>query len=235
MGLFKFRKSEDVPTKKSVLSSHSSRTYREAYRTLSANIERVANEKKLKNLMITSAIGNEGKSTVGINLALTLANQGLKILLINVDWKNKKIDNLFNIPAEQKGFYNIINDLNNIEESIFHENNTKVDFLPCGVRESKDISRKKAKAVFNLLEEKYDLLITISPTVNAYADTAILASCVDSVLLIVKQNGATSKELFTAIDELHLAGASIIGTVFTHSDFIKRKSVLKKYNRLYLE
>lgn len=234
MGLFKFRKYEDVSAKESLLSSHSSRTYREAYRTLSANIEQVANEKKMKNLMITSAIGNEGKSTVGINLALAFANQGLKILLINADWRNKKFNKFFNIPTDKKGFYNIFNDLSNFESSIFHDKNTKVDLLHSGIKRRSNISITKTKAFYNFLEEKYDLLITISPTVNAYADAVILAQCVDGVLLTVKQNGATSQEVFDAIDELRLAGANIIGTVFTHCDSMKRSAILKKYNRLYV-
>ena len=212
---------------------HSPRTYREAYRTLSANVEHIAIEEKLKNLMVTSAIGNEGKSTVAINLSLIFANQGYKTLLINADCHNTKTNNIFNVSTVQKGFYDILNDLSNVGNSIFYDKNTKVHLLHSGLKRLSNISITKVKALYDLLEEKYDFIITISPTVNAYADTAILAQCADGVLLTVKQNGATSEEVLAAVDELDIVGANIIGTVFTHRNYLRRKSVLKQYNRLY--
>jgi succinoglycan biosynthesis transport protein ExoP len=236
MGLFKFRKCKDASQKESILLNNLSHTYREAYRTLSANIEHIADEQKLKSILITSAIGNEGKTTVAINLGLTLANQGNSVLIINADRKNHKFDNIFNIANAHHGFFDIINNPEDSEQYFHHLENSKVDLLASGGKiDSQNLPIKNIKLLFRLLGEKYDFVIILSPTVNACADTAILAQCVDGVLLVVKQNGATSEEVLSTIDELKLSGANIIGTVFSHSDSMRRRTVLKKYNRLYLK
>jgi capsular exopolysaccharide synthesis family protein len=234
MGFFKFRKYEDAPAKESLLlGNHSSDVYEEAYRTLSANIEHVAEEQKLQTLLITSAIGNEGKTTSAINLSLVLSGQKKKVLLINADHQNKKFNTIFNVQKDKFGFFDVVDHLNDLENNVRHIQNTNIDILFSG--KNKKVSILEVRAFLSAVEKVYDYIIIAAPTVNTTADTAILAQCVDGVLLVVKQNGAASEEVLSAVQELRLVGANIIGTIFSHCNSLRSKTVLRKYNRLYMK
>ena len=233
MGFFKFRKNQDAPCKKSSLLTNDVQLYADAYRTLAANIEHVVTEQRLSSLLVTSAIGGEGKTTVAVNLGLTLSKEGKKILVVNTDAHNRDFNELFDIPADVSGISECLNENieANVNEQIVHLKELRLDALPYGTQ--KDIPIGQMIPIIDQLKTQYDLVILLSSAVNAYPDTALLSKGIDGTLLVVKQNGSTAEEVSAAIKELQLSGANLIGTVFSHFHTLRDRKALKKYKRLY--
>jgi Mrp family chromosome partitioning ATPase len=74
-------------------------TYAEAFRSLRSSLIFMPNQSELKTLIVTSAIPNEGKSTVASNLAVTMAASGARVLLVDADLRRGDIAELFNLQA----------------------------------------------------------------------------------------------------------------------------------------
>lgn len=229
MGLFKFRTNQDAPEDKSILLNNRSQIFSDSYRTLCANIGHLIDEQHLSSILITSAIGGEGKTTSAINLGITFAKEGKNVLLVNVDSHNNRFNQRLKIGMDVPG----ISDYAGTDEDlpIIHLGENQMDVLPYG--HNKNVSAGKIAAVIEQLKEKYDLIILLSSAVNAYAETALLAKEIDGTLLVVKQGGSTADEINAAIHELHLAGANLIGTIFSHYDTLQDRKTSKKYKRLY--
>jgi len=229
MGFFKFRTNQDAPEDKSILLNNRSQIFSDAYRTLCANIEHLIDEQHLSSILITSAIGGEGKTTSAINLGITFAKEGKNVLLVNVDSHNNRFNQRLKIDVDVPGISDYAG--TNKDLPIIHLDENQMDVLPYG--HGKEVSARKIAASIEQLKDKYDLIILLSSVVNAYAETALLAKEIDGTLLVVKQGGSTADEISTAIHELHLAGANLIGTIFSHYDTLQDRKTSKKYKRLY--
>src|SRR5690554_3732383 len=89
--MFKKRTQVTRKNRKSILSPSSSFAYVESYKSLRANIEFSTFDGELKTIVFTSSIPNEGKSSVVVNTATTLAEKGYKVLLVDADLRSPSI------------------------------------------------------------------------------------------------------------------------------------------------
>ena len=86
-----------------LLTNNAPFAYAEAYKTLRTNLSFASISKQYKKIIITSAIPNEGKSTVAVNLAFTLAESDAKVLLIDCDLRNPTLRRLLRVRVDYKG------------------------------------------------------------------------------------------------------------------------------------
>lgn len=233
MGFFKFRTNHNAPEDKSLLLHNRSQIFSDAYRMLCANIGHLLDEQHLSTILVTSAIGGEGKTAAAINLGITFAREGKKILLVNVDRHNDSFNRRLEIAPDAPGISECIEtDLDRgAEAQMIHLKEMRLDVLPYG--HQKDVSIGKMIPIIDQLKSRYDLIILLSSAVNAYAETALLAKGIDGTLLVVKQDRSTAAEVNAAIQELQLSGANLLGTVFSHYHTLQNRKYLKKYTRLY--
>ena len=149
----------------------------EAYRTLRTNIQFSSIDgDNLKTILVTSSGPGEGKSTVAINLAITIAQSGKKVLLLDCDFRKPSIHKKLGLP-NREGLTNILIKDKNIEDCILSTSTSNLFVLTSGAippNPSELLGTKKMENIIINLKEFFDIIIIDSPPVIAVTDAQIL-------------------------------------------------------------
>ena len=182
-------------------------------------VERIVDEDDLimmKSLLITSAIPGEGKSLTAANLAVTFAQAGNRVILVDADLRQPTQHRLFGLPNE-KGFSNLVlAGPEHLEEHLKETGVPNLQLITAGnppPNPSELLTSFKAVKVTTAIRRAADFIIFDSPPVVLVSDAAILANRVDGVLLVVR-SGSTRRDTITkAVTGLKKVGANLVGTV----------------------
>ena len=204
----------------------------EAYRTLRTNIK-FSSLAPLNIIMVTSAVPQEGKTTNTVNLALTIAESGKKVIIIDADLRRPIIHKVFNSDSKP-GITNVLVDNKKLSEVIKRadEINSNLYYITSGPippNPSELLGSEKMKKVIEELKEQADTLIFDSPPVIGFADSSVLANQVDGVVLVLSSGEVTREAAKQAKILLEKAKAKILGVVLNKVD-IKREGYYYYYH-----
>lgn len=195
--------------------------YQEAFKSLRTNLKFLAVGKACKKIIMTSAIPGEGKSSVAINLAVSLAETGSRVLLVDCDLRKPIIHRYLKIDnSAYKGITNVLSD-GSLAESIVGIKALNIhviiaDAIPPSPAELLGSSRMKM--LISELDKHYDYIIFDTPPVSVVTDAAVLSQYVDGVILVVRQNFATFDQVALAKKNLDSVDANILGVVMNNFD-----------------
>ncbi|MEG0020360.1 MAG: CpsD/CapB family tyrosine-protein kinase [Oscillospiraceae bacterium] len=199
--------------------------YVEAFKSLRTNLNFVSVNSSLKKLIITSAIPNEGKSSVAINLAVTLAETGSKVLIVDCDLRKPILHKYLKLgKTDSKGLTGILSGESTVDGSIVYFKDIKISVLIAGVippNPAELLGSKKMEELIAKLETYFDYIIFDTPPVSVVTDSAVLSKFTDGVLLVVRQNLATVEQVKLAKKSLDSVNANIIGVVLNDFDTTK--------------
>ena len=169
---------------KRVINENTSFAVREAYRSLCSNVIYLPIEDKCKKICVTSAFSGEGKTSVSINFALTLAEYSseYKILLIDCDMRKPRISQL--LPDVDMGNTGLSEYLLGIdaEPNILELPNSNLSVFPAGGESMNPVgllNSNKMKTMIKEFEEKYDYIIFDTPPGNLVSDAIILKELIN--------------------------------------------------------
>lgn len=186
----------------------------ESYKSARTNIEYALNaEEGCKKIIFTSAMPSEGKSTSCINLAITFALTGERVLLIDGDLRKPKIHKNLNLE-NKTGFSNYLAGFASLDEIIQHDKDHGFDVISSGQippNPSELLSSAKMKSAMEELAQKYDYIFVDAPPVNIVSDAVSMSKFVTGVVVIVKENFTTHDALKKCISSLEFASARILG------------------------
>ena len=197
-----------------ITQNHSKSPVAEAYRTIRTNVQFSAINKNLKTIVFTSAIANEGKSTVISNLGVVMAQAGKKVVIMGCDFRNPSQHKIFKLP--NKGLSNCIAMQENVLEIIQHTEVPGLDVLtsgPVAPNPSEILSSKRFDEVLETLCQEYDYVLIDTPPVLPVTDAAVLAAKVDAVIMLVNWGVVNPDVAKEAKNRLVQAGANIIGVI----------------------
>ncbi len=191
----------------------------EAYRSIRTSIIFSSPDDR-KTLLVTSSNPTEGKSVTSSNLAVTMAQNGTRTLLLDMDFRRPVLHKIFNVPQE-KGFSNMLVGDAGVDDVITHTNVPNLDVIPSGhipPNPAELLSSDGIGTFMDIFKSRYDRIIIDSPPILSATDPVIISTFVDEVLMVIKM-GETSRELVqTAIGKLHHVKANLIGTVLNSVD-----------------
>lgn len=196
----------------------------EAYRTIRTNIQFSMPKGQLKSILITSSMPEEGKSTTTANLAITMAESGNRVLLIDADLRKSSIHKLFAV-SNLKGLTNVLAEDVNYRELIKPGVAKGLDVLPGGPKPpnpSELLGSQKMRDLMEQMKEDYDVVVLDTPPVLPVTDAAILASLVDGVVLVAAYGRATFDGLTQAKVQLENVGSKILGVILNQVPQSKR-------------
>ncbi|MDB4948735.1 MAG: capsular exopolysaccharide family [Gemmatimonadetes bacterium] len=197
----------------------------EAYRTLRTNLLFSQLRQNLQTLLVTSAGPGEGKTTTASNLAVTYAQQGVRVLLIDCDLRRPRQHELFNTPREP-GLTQLV--LGRAEpEAVIHPTPVEGLFLlPAGAlppNPAELLGSERMSRTLAMLKERFDVVIVDSPPVLLAADASIIAAQTDGVLLVLRAGKTERPAARQAVSQLSTVGANVLGAVLNDPDDMVRR------------
>ena len=201
-----------------VASSHSKSVIAEQYRTVRTNIEYTAIDKEMKSILVTSAAPGDGKSTTSCNLAIVFAQQGKRVLLVDVDLRKPTIHKKFCIH-NRIGLSSVLTKKHEAVDAIIDTSVKNLSVLTSGPIPPNPAELLTSKAMENLLDmlkQEFDVVILDSPPVLAVADAQILSKHTDGVILVVSSGKTETEQGKKAKQLLVSANAPLLGVVLNN-------------------
>lgn len=195
----------------------------EAYKSLRTNLVFSLPEDECKLIEITSSTPNEGKSVTAINLAIALAKNGAKVVLIDCDLRLPTIARKLKIK-QKPGLTNLLFGLNSAQDTIYHHS-SGIDVIPAGdlpPNPSETLGSSRMTTTLEFMKNHYEYVILDAPPVGVVTDAAVLAPKVSGVMLVVRQGLASYEGVDAAISKLKIANGNILGFVLTDSSAEKK-------------
>ena len=212
--------------RRQILNKNSGFMVREAYKTLRTNIHFSLRDSACKKFCITSGTAGEGKSITLLNLAISFAESGQKVLLIDADLRRPAIARLL-VEKATPGLSNVLAGLSNIEEAIRPEVYPNLDILFSGdipPNPSELLGSEKFETLIKQLSNQYDYIMVDTPPVNVVSDACLVSKLVDGVLLLVRQEKSTKETVRQAVSNLQLVEAKILGFVLNGVTVVQKKN-----------
>lgn len=193
--------------------------YVEAFKRLGIHVQNIAAKQNYKKFLLTSALEDDGKTTVSFNLSLVLASTGASVLFIEGDVHKSDISRAFNNGLSiGQTFANLRKGEKAPKECIAKYPGLELYVLPLkpeNIGNGYSFNENEIGQVMSLLENEFDYMIIDSPPTLILSDAAILSKYVDGVIIVIKQEQSGLDVLIKAINNLEVLGANMVGSILT--------------------
>lgn len=208
-----------------LLNDNSSFLVREDYRTLCTNTTFSFTSPGAKCIAVTSANRSEGKSTNAVNIAISYAQMGRRVLLIDCDLRLPTIASKLKQKAGN-GLSNILVEDCTVSEVVRFSEKLNIYVMFAGTLPpdpTRLLASERMKVLVEKLKTKFDYIILDCPPVNAVVDAALLAPLVDGYLLVIKHNHTEYKDVSSMLTQLNKVNANILGMVYAAAPVAEKK------------
>jgi capsular exopolysaccharide synthesis family protein len=191
----------------------------EEFRRIRASLAYASVSDPLRRLLITSSLPGEGKSTVATNLALIMADQQHRILLIDADLRKPRVHEYLGIEGSVGLTTVFVGDVT-FEQAKMSWGSGTLDVLTAGLLPPNPAEVLTSVSMRRFLAEvgsQYDLVIIDSPPVLSVADASLLAPAVDGVVVVVDSVNTRRSQLIRSVKEIENAGGRIVGMILNHT------------------
>ena len=182
----------------------------EAYKSLRTNLEFLSSAGNCKTILITSSVPEEGKTNVAVNLAMTIAASGKRVVLVDCDLRKATTSRYLRIPRNHAGLTNVITskDEGALAAALVRVKDSGITVLTAGT-----IPPNPTEKIFASLQKAFDYVIVDTPPVSLVTDAAVLCRMADGVLLVVRPGVTTIQSAQLSKKNLEAVNAHILGVV----------------------
>ena len=192
--------------------------YTESCRMAASRIRSRLDQKEAKTLLVTSVAENEGKSTVASNIAVSIAQEGKNVLLIDADFRKPSLYKIFDIDKNQvTNLVAILRSGVGMQKSIvklkkyplyFILNNTNTGSI------DDVLANNRFRSLIRFSRTKFDYIILDTAPMGLVPDAEGIAELCDASLIVVREDVILAKNINDAIDTLNETNAKVLGIVF---------------------
>ena len=187
----------------------------ESYRSLRTNLNFAAVGNELRTLLITSSVPSEGKSTTAANLAMALALDGKRVVIVDADLRRPSQHKLFKVESNP-GLTDVLVDSHTLDDVMQPTNVENVWIVPAGSpppNPAELLGSSAMERVVEQLKERADIVLFDTPPTLLVADSIVLSARMDGVLLVVAFGDTKKANIRRSVELLQRAGTSVLGTV----------------------
>ena len=222
------KKNKNMPVRSgkfiSVAAKDTPFAYTEAFKSLRTNIGFLTNVGGARSILVTSALPEESKSTVSINLAITLAEGGHSVVLVECDLRKPVLRKYLKRELGQTGLGSYLAGLVTLDDCIVDLPELRISVIGAGVvppNPAELLNTVRMQELLELLKQNYDYVILDAPPVSLVTDAAVVGRMADGALLVVRSKFASARIIRQAKDKLEKVGVRILGGVLTRFDIRK--------------
>ncbi|MEO2075921.1 MAG: CpsD/CapB family tyrosine-protein kinase [Bacillus sp. (in: firmicutes)] len=192
----------------------------EQYRTIRTNIQYSSVDGDIRAIMVTSAGPAEGKSTTVANLAVTFAQLGKKVLLVDADLRKPTVHHTFG-ANNQVGFTTVLTKQTTLEKAVVDTDEKDLYILTSGPIPPNPAELLSSKSMEQFIEEvknEFDYVLFDTPPLLAVADPQILANQCDGSILVVFSEKTEIDQAKKSKELLGNAKSKLLGVVLNHKE-----------------
>jgi capsular exopolysaccharide synthesis family protein len=196
-------------------------SFAESMRIFRTSIQLSSTSRGSRVIAITSCQPGEGKSTLSMNLAATLAQGGKKVVLVDTDMRRPSVYWRLGL-TDKKGLSEFLTGLEPMENVIqTHKTLNTLDVIPSGIcppLPADLLASEQMKKFVEVLRERYDYVIFDSPPALSVTDPLIVASLADGLVLVIRQGYCTRAMLSRVAEIFRDVGVKVYGFVLNGAD-----------------
>lgn len=200
----------------SIIALHHSRgRIAEAFRSVRTCLFFSSRETELKVIQVTSPVPGDGKSTLSANLAVTMAQSGRRVLLLDADFRRPRQQKLFGIDAKI-GMAQVLEGKAELEDATYVSCVANLSILPGGQHPSNPaelLSSSRFAELIEILREKYDIIVIDTPPVLAVSDPSVVAAIADGVVVTMRLRRNVRPLASRTFALLESVSANVLGVV----------------------
>lgn len=214
-------------------------SYVEAYKSLRTNLHFMTATSGVRSIVVTSTIPEEAKSNVAVNLALTMAESGKNVVVLDCDLRKPVLHKYMKLGHNKRGLSNILSEECTLEEALIKLDQRSVYVLPAGTlppNPSELLGQTQMKKLLGRLQASFDYVIIDAPPVSVVTDAVILGGMTDGVLFVVRSRFAPAEAVKTAVRKLKEVDVKVLGVVLTRYNpkkALKNSSYAYSYSYSY--
>ena len=207
---------------------------KESYKTIRTNLLYALAGAEKKVIAISSPTPSEGKSTTSSNLAVTIAQTGNTVLLIDADLRKPTLHKLFRVTNDD-GLSKVLSKQSQLADVIKKDVKPNLSLITSGPippNPSELLSMPIYEQTIEELSSQYDYVIIDTPPVNIVSDCQLIVRAVQGIVFVVRYKVSQYKELELAAENIRNIDGNILGVVI--NDVKERKGPLsRRYYRNY--
>ncbi|MEA5466097.1 GumC family protein [Leptothoe sp. PORK10 BA2] len=195
--------------------------FMEAFRSLYTNLRLSSSDQPLKSVVISSVMGNEGKSVAAIHLAEAAALLGQRVLLVDTNLRDPKIHSYLKLSNEAGLTDLALTDIKSVAKNTFlHEPIDGLKVLCAGTKghdAGHILTTKRVQRLIQQLKPRFDLVVFDAPSLLGQSDAYLIAEQVDGMLIVARPGQLKQNLLDQAMDQLRIANVNVFGVAVRES------------------
>ena len=223
-----------------LLQNNSSLEVVENYAKLRMNLLYTLVERNNKIVVITSSVSGEGKTTIAVNLAISCAMSGKRVLLIDADMRRACQREFFDYEDDRPGLSEALVGSINWWDAVINTEQKNLKLLPAGnlpPNPAELLSLQNTEQLFEAVQQDFDLVLLDMPPINIVADPLVVSSHVAGCLMVVRQGYSDHRAIRDALVAAEMTGMNVLGFVYNGSSssnsstYYNKKYYKKNYYR----
>jgi capsular exopolysaccharide synthesis family protein len=206
----------------------------EAFRQARTNLL-FSTDHPIKSVLITSPNPGDGKTTIAVNMALTMARGGNRVLLIEANFRRPSLGRIFDVP-ESVGLSNVLVGLATVDDAVQATRVENLDVIVCGILPPSPAELLGSNRMHQLIEElggRYDQVLIDGAPMLVVADNNLLAEAVDGVVVVYRAGENTKGVAQRAARQIRSLRARLIGAVLNRVRATKGGYFREAYQAYY--
>lgn len=196
----------------------------EAYKNIRIRLLSALAENNGKIVAFSSPNASEGKSTTAVNTAITLAQLGKKVIIVDADIRRATVNRKLRLPND-KGYSNVVSGEISLDKAVLHYNE-HLDVLPSGPvvpNPSELFASLEFDRLLSDLRETYDYIIIDTPPINLVSDALAIGQKCDGMVLVVRASVTSYASFKSALLSVNQLNIKLLGTVLNGAGAARNK------------
>jgi len=219
-----------------VATAMPSSRFAESIRSIRLAVDQDPTRSPSKVVGLTSAVPDEGKSTIAASLAQLLANSGKRVIVVDCDLRNPSLSATF-APDAGAGITDILSGARSLADTIWTDPETRLDFLPAKrapLSNTSDVLyNEQTKKLFDQLRASYDYIIVDLPPLAPVVDARAISGLLDSFILVVEWGRTATDVVEHALNTAPNVRDALLGAVLNKTDMKAMKLYANHYGDYY--